>query len=44
VESYQALKKNIELLRNLLDAELGLKKTPLPFIDFTEEQSKKREG
>ncbi|MBV8813277.1 MAG: hypothetical protein JO271_02210 [Verrucomicrobia bacterium] len=44
VESYQALKKNIELLRNLLDAELGLKKTPLPFIDFTEEQGKKREG
>jgi hypothetical protein len=44
VESYQALKKNIELLRNLLDAELGLKKTPLPFIDFTEDQSKKREG
>jgi hypothetical protein len=44
VESYQALKKNIELLRNLLDAELELKKTPLPFIDFTEDQSKKREG
>ena len=33
VESYKALKTNVEQLRNLLDAELGLKKTPLPFID-----------
>jgi hypothetical protein len=33
IESYNALKNNIEQLRNLLDAELGLKKTPLPYID-----------
>jgi hypothetical protein len=33
IESYNALKTNIGQLRNLLDAELGLKKTPLPFID-----------
>jgi hypothetical protein len=36
IESYNALKSNIDQLRNLLDAELGLKKTPLPFIDSTE--------
>jgi hypothetical protein len=36
IESYNALKTNIDQLRNLLDAELGLKKTPLPYIDSTE--------
>jgi hypothetical protein len=36
IESYNALKNNIDQLRNLLDAELGLKKTPLPYIDSTE--------
>jgi len=30
IESYNALKTNVGQLRNLLDAELGLKKTPLP--------------
>ena len=36
IESYNALKDNIDQLRNLLVAELGLKKTPLPYIDATE--------
>jgi hypothetical protein len=36
IESYNALKNNIDQLRNLLDAELGLKKTPLPYIDSTD--------
>jgi hypothetical protein len=36
IESYNALKTNIGQLRNLLDAELGLKKTPLPYIDTAE--------
>jgi hypothetical protein len=36
IESYNALKNNIDQLRNLLDAELGLKKTPLPYIDSTQ--------
>ena len=36
IESYNALKVNIDQVRNLLDAELGLKKTPLPYIDSTE--------
>jgi hypothetical protein len=36
IESYNALKTNIGQLRNLLDAELGLKKTPLPYIDAAE--------
>jgi hypothetical protein len=33
VETYQTLKSNVEQLRNLLDAELGLPRIPLPFID-----------
>lgn len=41
IESYNALKSNIDQLRNLLDAELGLKKTPLPFIDSTEAKQTK---
>jgi heme exporter protein D len=36
IESYNALKTNVDQVRNLLDAELGLKKTPLPYIDSTE--------
>lgn len=39
IESYNALKTNIGQLRNLLDAELGLKKTPLPFIDAAPESN-----
>ena len=33
VEAYQTLKPNVEQLRDLLDAELGLPRIPLPFID-----------
>lgn len=33
VEIYQTLKPNVEQLRDLLDAELGLSRIPLPFID-----------
>jgi hypothetical protein len=33
VEAYRTLKPNVEQLRNLLDAELGLPRIPLPFID-----------
>jgi hypothetical protein len=33
VATYQALKASMEQSRNLLDAELGLKRQPLPFID-----------
>jgi hypothetical protein len=33
VATYQSLKSSVELSRNLLDAELGLKRQPLPFID-----------
>jgi hypothetical protein len=33
VEIYQKLKPNVEQLRDLLDAELGLPRIPLPFID-----------
>jgi hypothetical protein len=34
VATYQSLKASVEQSRNLLDAELGLKKQPLPFIDL----------
>jgi hypothetical protein len=33
VATYQTLKASLEQSRNLLDAELGLKRQPLPFID-----------
>jgi hypothetical protein len=33
VATYQSLKASVEQSRNLLDAELGLKRLPLPFID-----------
>jgi hypothetical protein len=33
VATYQSLKASVEESRNLLDAELGLKRQPLPFID-----------
>jgi hypothetical protein len=33
VATYQSLKASVEQSRNLLDAELGLKRQPLPFID-----------
>ena len=36
IESYNALKANIRQVRDLLDAELGLKKTSLPYIDSAE--------
>jgi hypothetical protein len=36
VATYQSLKKSVEQSRNLLDAELGLKRQQLPFIDSTE--------
>jgi hypothetical protein len=38
VATYQSLKASVEQSRNLLDAELGLKKQPLPFIDLPTEQ------
>jgi hypothetical protein len=37
VATYQSLKASVEQSRNLLDAELGLKRQPLPFIDSPEE-------
>jgi hypothetical protein len=36
VSTYQSLKASVEQSRNLLDAELGLKRLPLPFIDCRE--------
>jgi hypothetical protein len=33
VATYQSLKTSLEQSRNLLDAELGLKRQSLPFID-----------
>jgi hypothetical protein len=38
VATYQSLKASVEESRNLLDAELALKRQPLPFIDLPTER------